>query len=84
LAHHKSAIKRALTNEKSRLRNRAKKTALRNELKKLTSAKDDAKVVVSKEVCALVDHLARKKVIHKNKAARIKSRTQRALNTKAA
>jgi small subunit ribosomal protein S20 len=84
LAHHKSAIKRALTNEKSRLRNKAKKTALRNELKKLAAAKDDSKAATSKEVCALADHLARKNIIHKNKAARIKSRAQRAMQTKAA
>jgi small subunit ribosomal protein S20 len=84
LAHHKSAIKRSITNEKARLRNRAKKSALRSTVRKFSKAEGDAKKTAVSELCALADHLARKKVIHKNKAARLKSRAQKGMNKKAA
>ncbi|MFH0922184.1 MAG: 30S ribosomal protein S20 [Fibrobacterota bacterium] len=84
MAHHKSAIKRALTNEKQRLRNKAKKSALRNVVRKFTAAEGDARVAAGKEVCTLADHLARKNIIHKNKAARLKSRAQKVNSKKAA
>jgi len=84
LAHHKSAIKRAITSEKSRLSNRSKKTELRNIEKKYSIAQADAKTAAARELCAVADHLARKHIIHKNKAARLKSRAQKAMNKKAA
>ena len=44
----------------------------------------DAKTAAARELCAVADHLARKHIIHKNKAARLKSRAQKAMNKKAA
>lgn len=82
MANHKSAEKRIRANDTKRVRNRYQAKTTRNLLKELRSSKD--KVEVAKmvpEVSAMLDRLAKKNVIHKNKAANLKSSIQMHLNS---
>lgn len=74
MANHKSAIKRIRSTEKRRLRNRYYHKTTRNavrKLRELTNKKEAEKLLP--EVSAMVDGLAKRNIIHKNKAANIKS-----------
>lgn len=84
MANIKSAIKRAKTNEKRRMRNKAVKTNIKTETKKFYAAveagdKEAAKAQLSVAVKKL-DRAASKNVIHKNSAARKKHTLQIAYN----
>lgn len=74
MANHKSAAKRARQSEKRRLENRYYAKTMRNAVRKLrtTSEKEAASDMLPK-VAAMLDKLAKKNVIHKNKAANLKS-----------
>jgi small subunit ribosomal protein S20 len=74
MASHQSAEKRIRQNESHRLENRYYAKTTRNAIKKLrqTTAKDEA-VKLYPEVASMLDKLAKKNVIHKNKAANLKS-----------
>lgn len=74
MANHKSAIKRIRSNDAKRLRNKYYHKTTRNAVRKLRSltAKKDAAVLLPK-VVAMLDKLAKNSVIHKNKAANLKS-----------
>ena len=81
MANHKSALKRIRQNEVRRLRNRYyHKTArtavkvLRNEESKAAAAEQLPKVI------SLLDKLAKKNIIHKNKAANLKSKLTKHVN----
>jgi small subunit ribosomal protein S20 len=73
-----SAKKRQRTNEERRIRNRAVKSAVKTQIKKVTTAMSAGKSTdVDAEFRAAVkklDRAAAKGVIHKNAAARTKSR----------
>lgn len=74
MANHKSAIKRIRSNDAKRVRNRyyAKTTrTFLKKLKSLTDKKEAQKMMV--EAFSMIDKLAKKNVIHKNKAANLKS-----------
>ena len=72
---HKSAAKRIKTSEKARLRNRRVKAMVRGTVKDFEAEKDAAKKSEKfKQVSSVLDKAARRGVIHKNKAARDKSR----------
>ena len=75
MANHKSSLKRIRQTESRRLRNRyyAKTTrnAVRN-LRKLTDKAQAAEALV--KVTAILDRLAAKKTISKNKASNLKSK----------
>ena len=75
MANHKSAKKRIKTNEKARLRNRRYMIKLRTALRTFreASSKDEAQGLLNDNI-ALLDSLAGKGIIHKNRAARTKSR----------
>lgn len=75
MANHKSAIKRIRSNEAKRLRNRYQAKTTRTYIKKLrnTTDKEEAQQLF-KEVASMLDRLAKKNVIHKNKAANNKSK----------
>lgn len=84
MANHKSAIKRIRTNERKRQRNRVYRSKTRTEVKKAQDQiaagnKDDA-IAQVREAIALLDKSADKGVIHKNNAARRKSRLMKRLN----
>jgi len=81
MANHKSAIKRIRANAAKRLRNRYQAKTTRNAIKKLrsTTSKDEA-VVLLPRVVAMLDRLAKKNVIHKNKASNNKSKLTKFVN----
>ena len=78
MANHKSALKRIRSNDKKRLRNRFQHKTARNAIRKLKSlsTKKEANKQFP-EVVSLVDKLAKKNIIHANKAANIKSKLAR-------
>jgi small subunit ribosomal protein S20 len=74
MANHKSAMKRIRSSETKRLTNRYFHKTTRNAMKKLrlTSLKNEAGSLLV-EVTSMLDKLAKRNVIHKNKAANLKS-----------
>lgn len=82
MAHLKQSKKRILTNEKARVRNMRQRSAMKSALKQLRQAetKDAAKAVLANAM-SRVDKAAKKNVIHKNAAARLKSRMAKRINT---
>lgn len=75
MANHKSAKKRIKQTLKRRQHNRYYVKTTRNAVKRIRQAKDKKEVVESlPKVVSMIDKLAKKGVIHKNKAARLKSR----------
>ncbi len=82
MANHKSAIKRIRANERKRLRNRYQLKTTRTFIKKLQSTKDkETAQELLKKVSAMLDRLARKNIIHKNKAANNKSKLTKFVNS---
>jgi len=82
MAHHKSALKRIKTSWKQNRRNVSYKSEMKTAIKKVLSTKD--KEAIQPELTktyALLDKLAAKKIIHKNKAANQKSRLARHANS---
>lgn len=79
---HLSVRKRHRQSLVRRARNRTVKSLVRGAVKTATAAAtiDDKKSSL-REVSSVVDKAAAKGVIHKNKAARIKSRLARKVNT---
>lgn len=75
MANHKSAIKRIRSNDAKRVRNRYVSKTTRTSVKKLrgTTDKKEATALLPK-VSAMVDKLAKRSIIHKNKAANLKSK----------
>ena len=74
MANHKSALKRIRSSETKRLRNKYQHKTTRNAIKKLreTSKKKDAEKLFP-EVVSMIDRLAKRNIIHANKAANLKS-----------
>jgi len=81
MAHHKSALKRIRTSEKSRISNRLYRKQMRNSLKEVLSSenKETAQPLLQKAE-SMLDRLAIKGIIHKNQAANKKSRLHRFVN----
>ena len=74
MANHKSAEKRARQNAKRRLFNRYYAKTMRNALRDIRGEKKtDAAAKALPKVVSLVDKLAKRGFIHKNKAANLKS-----------
>ena len=74
MAHHKSAKKRIKQDEVKTLQNKYYAKTMRNAVKKLRL--ETSKEVVAEalpKVVSMIDKLAKKNVIHKNKAANLKS-----------
>lgn len=71
----KSVVKRARQNDRARARNVLQRSRLKTAVKKVRTAENQeaAKQELVK-TSALLDRLAAKKIIHKNKAANLKSR----------
>jgi len=81
MANHKSALKRIRQTNARRLHNRYYVKTARNAVRKLraTEEKDEAQVLYPK-VCSMLDKLAKKNVIHKNKASNLKSKLAKHVN----
>jgi small subunit ribosomal protein S20 len=84
VAHSLSAKKRIRQNEKRRARNRARKDVLKDETKAFTAAltKGDADAAgkALKTLVSTLDRVKTKSTLHKNTAARKRSRLTRKLN----
>lgn len=82
MANHKSALKRVRSDETKRLRNRYQLKSTRTAIKKLRAATDkkEAQELI-KNVFSMIDKLAKKNIIHKNKAANNKSKLAAVVNT---
>ncbi|MDR2390004.1 MAG: 30S ribosomal protein S20 [Tannerellaceae bacterium] len=75
MANHKSALKRIRQSNARRLHNRYYAKTARNAVKNLraTDNKEEAQALLPK-VSSLLDRLAKKNIIHRNKAANLKSK----------
>lgn len=82
MATHQSAIKRIRQNEKRRVHNKYYAKSARNAIKKLRNTENtkEAKDLLPK-VVSMLDRLAKRNIIHSNKAANIKSKLTRHVNT---
>ncbi len=74
---HKSAEKRAKTNVKRQARNRAAKSGLKSSLKILAAMPKEENEEALRETQSVLDKAANRGIIHRNKAARMKSRASR-------
>ncbi len=74
MAHHLSARKRIRQTELRRLHNRYYARSARNAVKELRNTKEkEAAAELLPKVSSMLDRLAKKNIIHKNKAANLKS-----------
>lgn len=81
MANHKSAIKRIRANEAKRDRNRYQHKSARTLIKAIRKAtsKTEAEALFTKTISA-IDRLAKRNIIHKNKASNLKSGLQLHVN----
>ncbi|MFT5257238.1 MAG: small subunit ribosomal protein S20 [Arenicella sp.] len=74
MANHKSALKRIRSNEAKRLLNKYQHKTTRNAVRDLRSLEDKKEAEAKlNTVISMLDKLAKKNIIHKNKAANLKS-----------
>jgi len=74
MANHKSALKRIRQNESKRTRNKYQHKTTRNAIKKLRELTDKKEAeALLPSVYSMLDKLAKKNIIHANKAANLKS-----------
>ena len=74
MANHKSSLKRIRSNETKRIVNRYQHKTTRNAIKKLRELTDKTEAeTLYVSVVSMLDKLAKKNVIHANKAANLKS-----------
>jgi small subunit ribosomal protein S20 len=75
MANHKSALKRIRSNEAKRLRNKYQHKTTRNAVRDLRNTTDKAEAEGRLvKVISMLDKLAKNNIIHKNKAANLKSK----------
>jgi small subunit ribosomal protein S20 len=75
MANHKSALKRIRSNNAKRLLNRYQAKTTRTFIKKLRNSENKEEATeLYRKVSSMLDKLAKKNVIHKNKAANQKSK----------
>ena len=84
MANHKSAIKRIRQNQKRRIHNRSYRNRARTFVKmareEIESGKSDSVVEATKAAIRDLDMAASRGIIHKNNAARRKSRLMKQLH----
>ena len=82
MAHHLSAKKRIRQTESKRVRNKYYARTTRSAVKKLRDTTDkEAATEQYSEVVSMLDRLAKNNVIHKNKAANLKSKLAKHVNS---
>lgn len=74
MPHHKSAMKRVRTSKKENARNRIYRTMMRRAIRRVRESDGAESVELAKTANAILDRLASKGIIHRNTAARRKSR----------
>ncbi|MDH6303414.1 small subunit ribosomal protein S20 [Parabacteroides sp. PF5-5] len=81
MANHKSALKRIRQTNARRLHNRYYAKTARNAVRKLRATQEKAEAqALYPKVCSMLDRLAKKNIIHKNKAANLKSKLAKFVN----
>ena len=81
MANHKSALKRIRQTESRRLRNRYYAKTARNAVRRLRAMTDKAEAQAAlPKVASMLDRLAAKNTISKNKASNLKSKLARHIN----
>ena len=81
MANHKSALKRVRSDEKKRTRNRYQHKTTRNAIRDIR-AEENKEEAAKKlpSVFSMIDKLAKKNIIHSNKAANLKSSLAKHVN----
>ena len=82
MANHKSAIKRIRSSETKKLRNKYQHKSTRTVIKKLEQ--ETKKAAAAKKLPAavsMIDTLTKNNIIHKNKAAHLKSKLTKKVNS---
>ena len=81
MANHKSSIKRIRSTSAKNLRNRYQHKTVRNAIKvlRLTKDKKEANTKLP-SIVSLIDKLAKRHIIHKNKAGNLKSKLTKHVN----
>lgn len=75
MANHKSALKRIRSSEKRRIANKYVHKTTRNAIRKLRETTDKKEAESQfPTVVSMIDKLAKRNIIHSNKAANIKSK----------
>ncbi len=81
MANHKSSEKRIRQDKKKTLHNRYYAKTMRNAVRKLRATTDrDEAVALYPKVQKMLDKLAKTNIIHKNKAANLKSSLNKHVN----
>ena len=81
MAHHSSAFKRIRQNAKRRLQNRYYKKTARTAIKNLRTLKTKSEAAdFLPKVVSMIDKLAKRGSIHRNKAANLKSGLMKFVN----
>ena len=81
MANHKSSLKRIRQTEKRRLHNRYYAKTMRNAVRKLRAITDKEEALkLYPSVQKMLDKLAKINIIHKNKAANLKSSLANQIN----
>lgn len=84
MANHQSAKKRIRQNAKKRMINRSSRGRLRTQIKKLRTALQEGDKATSQEqlqpTISLIDKMVNKNILHRNTAARYKSRLTKHVN----
>jgi len=82
MPHYKSAFKRLRQQEKRRLVNKAHKSRMKSEIKKVLSSTSKDEAAKNLTVAfSVIDKMAKKNMIHKNNASRKKARLSRFVNS---
>jgi small subunit ribosomal protein S20 len=82
MANHLSSKKRIRSNDTKRVINRFQHKTMRNAVKKLRSTENKEEATTNlPKVISIIDKLAKRTVIHKNKAANLKSKLTRMVNS---
>ena len=82
MANHKSSIKRIRSTETTRVRNRFQHKTTRNAIRRLRELTDKKEAETALTgVTGMIDKLAKKNIIHQNKAGNLKSQLTKYVNS---
>jgi small subunit ribosomal protein S20 len=81
MANHKSAWKRIRSNDKKRIQNRYHGKTMRNAIKKFKAIEQKSEATAQLPgLVSMIDKMAKRSIIHKNKAANLKSKLTHKVN----
>ena len=82
MANHESALKRIRQSETRRLLNKYQHKTTRNAIRELRSTtKKKTAITLLPKVIAMLDKLAKRNIIHRNKASNLKGKLTKYVNT---